>query len=79
VVAEATGAHQVDAEDERTVSGREEEILPTTPCAREAPADEGGEWGVERLQRGNVGRSGAADGRTRDEGVELPHPSLDFR
>ena len=79
VIAQPAGAHQVDAEHELAVDGREEEVLAPAARPREAPADERGEGRIERLQRRDVGWPGALDSRPRDERIELANPRLDFR
>ena len=79
VVAQPPGAHQVHAEDELAVHGREEQVLASAARARERPPVEGRDRRIERLHRGDVRRAGTRDRRLRDEGVELAHPHLNFR
>jgi hypothetical protein len=68
--ADATGAHQVDVQDELAVVRGEEEVLATPPSSREAPTVERRERRVERLQRGDVGRPGLGDRRAAHRLVE---------
>jgi hypothetical protein len=77
-IPQPAGAHQVDAEDELAVGGREEEVLPTPPRSLERAAGERGGRRVERLQCGDVSRPRDLDRRAGDERVELPHPCLDL-
>ncbi len=77
-VAQPTGAHQVDHQNELAVIGREEQSLRPPPGAGEARAVERRERRVERLQRRDVGRSGLLDRASRHLGVEELPPGLDF-
>ena len=77
-VADAACAHQVDAEDELAVLGREEEVLRAPLGALEAAALERRERRVDRLQRRDVSRPRALDRLGGHERVELAHPGLDL-
>ena len=77
-VAKAPGAHQVDAQHELAVLGREHEVLPPALGGREPPALEGIGPRIERLERRNVAGPRRLDGRTRHVGLELAHPGLDL-
>jgi hypothetical protein len=68
----------VDVEDELAVVGREEEVLATTPSACETPTVERRERRVERLQRGDVGRTGLGDRGAADRLVERQPSRLDL-
>ena len=72
------GAHQVDAQLERPVGGREEEPLAAPARSRETPALELAQRRVERLQRRDVRRPRLQHGRGRHERIELAHPRLDL-
>ena len=80
VVAEAPGAHQVDAQDELAVRRREEQVLAAALARPRTPSRERGERRLERLHASRCapGRC-ARPGDARDERVELAHPRLDFR
>ena len=78
VEAQPPGAHQMDVEDELAVLGREEEVLAAAAGARQRPAVERVERGVERLQRGDVRRAGLRNGRGSDALVERASKGLDL-
>ena len=77
-VAHASGAHQVDVEDELAVVGGEEEVLPAPPRSFEATAFQGGERRVERLQRCDVCRARLFDRVGADQAVERPAERFDL-
>ena len=79
VIAQSTRAHQMNAEDERSVRRGKEKVLAAAPRAREPVADEPRERRVERLHGRDVRGADARDCRPRDERIELPHPGFDFR
>ena len=79
MVPEPACTHEVDAQHEVAVFGREEQVLATTSSAAQAPPLESGEGWVERLDRRDVRRPRTLDGSPTDERIELAHPGLDLR
>ena len=78
-VAQPAGAHEVDAEDEIVAIEWEEEVLPASARALEAPPVELGERRSERLERRDMRGPGLLDGRAGYQRVELANPGFDLR
>jgi hypothetical protein len=64
-------------QDQRAVVVRQQEAL-RTPLDAQPLALQRRQRRVDRLQRRDVRRAGALDGRRRDQRIELAAPRLDF-